>query len=163
MRKHRIDISPVTEDLTAVSTKTAEIVAALGFLVPLEEGERKALPRLGLRNETFALGVIDLARQNPQVVPAGIDMAALQRDVAAREALLPLFRELQRITNLLQDTLTLLGCDMYEGSRALYKSMKVIGDLHGLAEAIAELGRRFANQGRSQQAPGTTPPPATQG
>lgn len=73
-------------------------------------------------------------------------MAALERDIDAREMLLPLYRDLQRTTKMIEDTLTLLGCDIYEGSRALYKTMKVIGDLYGLGEAIAELGRRFAKQ-----------------
>ncbi|MHA3770074.1 hypothetical protein ACXR0O_00890 [Verrucomicrobiota bacterium sgz303538] len=156
MKKQLIDITIAADDITAVTTALTTLQTKLSFLLPLEEAERKRLRRLGLRNETFSLGVIDIAQGNPQVVPAGIDMAALQRDVAAREQLLPLLREMQRLTRLMEDTVILLGCDIYEGGRALYKTMKVVGELHGLSEVIAELGRRFAKKRTTEPATGST-------
>ncbi|RYD68764.1 MAG: hypothetical protein EOP84_29760, partial [Verrucomicrobiaceae bacterium] len=143
MKKHLIDLTIVAEDIAAATAGITAVRNALTMLKSLDEDERKSLLRLGLRNESFSLGIIELARLHPQAVPAGIDMAAIQRDIVAREQLLPLLIELQTVTKMVEDTLILFGCDIFEGGRALYKTLKVTGGLFGLSEVIAELGRRL--------------------
>ena len=167
MKKHLIDTTFAPEDLTSATGAAATIRASLPSLRNLNEDERTRLQRMGLRNESFSMGIIEVARLHPQAVPAGIDMAALERDIVAREQLLPLLRELQALTKLIEDTIELCGCDIFEGARALYKTLQVTGELYGLSEVIAELGRRFAMPPRKKAAPapeapssGTTPTPS---
>ena len=155
MKKHLIDITVASETVTTAKGHIDSLRASLTFLLSLQEDERKRLRRLGLRNETFSLGAIEVARNHPQVIPAGIDMAAIERDITAREQLLPLLRDLQSFTRLLEDTVILLGCDIYEGGRTVYKSMKLVGDLYGLSEIIAELGLRYARKSSTGTAPAT--------
>jgi hypothetical protein len=107
--------------------------------------------------------VIELARQNPGLIPATIELAALERDIAAREQLLPLLFRLQRLVRMLEDTTIALGVDMYEGARGLYKAMKITAEINGLVEVVAALGERFAAQGRRKQTPSEEPTPTSDG
>ncbi|MHA3771344.1 hypothetical protein ACXR0O_07370 [Verrucomicrobiota bacterium sgz303538] len=167
MKKHLIDVVFSPEDMTAV---TGHLTGLLSKLEPsafaLDDDQRKRLQRLGLRNESFSRGVMELARQNPKLVPLTIDMSALERDIVAREQLLPALYQLQRITKLVEDTCIALGVDIYNGSRGLYKAMKVVAEINGISEIVEELGRRFARNTRTTQLPdagsssSTTPPPS---
>ena len=116
MKKHLIDITVASETVTTAKGHIDSLRTSLTFLLSLQEDERKRLRRLGLRNETFSLGAIEVARSHPQVIPPGIDMAAIERDITAREQLLPLLRDLQSLTRMLEDTGILLGGDIYESS-----------------------------------------------
>lgn len=152
MKKHLIDVVFSPEDMTAV---TGHLTGLLSKLEPsafaLDDDQRKRLQRLGLRNESFSRGVMELARQNPNLVPLTIDMAALERDVAAYEQLMPVLFQLQRLAKLVEDTCIALGVDVYNGSRGLYKAMKVVAEINGISEIIEELGRRFARGSRPTQ------------
>ncbi len=164
MKKHLVDMTVSAEALTAA---LADITGLEGFVEPfaftLDDDQRKRLQRLGLRNESFSRGVIELAQQNPGLVPATIELAALERDIAAREQLLPLLFRLKRLVRMLEDTTIALGVDMYEGARGLYKTMKVTAEINGLVEVITALGERFAAQGRRKQTPAEDPTPTSGG
>jgi hypothetical protein len=68
MKKHLIDTNFATEDLTTATTSASAIRAALPSLKNLNESERTTLQRMGLRNESFSMGIIELARLHPQAV-----------------------------------------------------------------------------------------------
>jgi hypothetical protein len=165
MKKHLIDISPVAEDITSATAHFAGIRADLASILhSLEESQRKHTQKIGRRNETWCMEVMEVARQHPQVIPASIDMAALERDIAGREIILPLLIASRQMNQLLEDTYLMLGADFFNGSRGLYKSMKIVAALHGLEAIVASLGEHFARGPRKTGAPSetstTTPPPA---
>jgi hypothetical protein len=155
-----IDIVPTAESITSVQAHITGIFTEFDFMQSLEDDERKRLQRLGFRNETFSLGIIEIARQNPTLIPSRINLAQIGRDVDAREALLPVLLQLQALTRMLEDTHILLGVDIYKGALALYKVLQVVGDLEGLNELIAYYGQRFKKRNRTD---GGTPPPAASG
>lgn len=158
MKKHLVDMTVSAESLT---TALADITGLETFLEPiafaLDDDQRKRLQRLGLRNETFSRGVIELARQNPSLIPATIDLEALERDITARDQLLPVLFRINRMSRLLEDTVIALGVDAYEGARGLYKTMKITAEGSGVADDLAVLGRRFS---RTAPATGETEPAA---
>jgi hypothetical protein len=157
MKRDLIDIAPSAESLTTIQTHLTTIATECSFLVGLDEDQRTRLARLGLRNETFSLQVIETARQNPGAVPALIDLAGLLRDVDAREKLLPILIQMQTLTTLLEDTMILLGVDIYNGARAIYKTLQVVGDANGLSEILADLGKRFEKKSKQTETPGSSP------
>ncbi len=160
MKKHLVDMTIAGEDRTTMEGDVASLEAIVNtFAYLLDDDQRKRLQRYGLRNETFSRGVIDLAKQNPTLVPAHIDMAAIERDLVAREQILPLLFRVQRLVRLLEDTAIALGVDLYEAARGLYKIMQVTAEGSGVADTLAELGRRFARttSGTASQEPPTPP------
>jgi hypothetical protein len=155
MKKDLIDITLAAEKRTNIQTHMTALLQEIDFTVGLDDSQRKRLQRIGLANETFSRGILDVARQNPPLVPAQIDLAKLQRDLDAREQLLPVLRDLQKMAKLVEDTTILLGVDVYEAARALYKTLQVMAEANGLSEVLAELAKRFAGQGKR---PKTVPP-----
>ena len=154
MKKHLIDITPAPEDLTSANAHFTGIRSDLATtLHSLEDSDRKHTQKIGRRNETWCLEVMEIARQYPQVVPPGIDMAALERDLSARTAILPLLVASRQLNRMLEDTFLMLGADLFNGCRGLYKSMQILADLHGLQEIVASLGEHFAKSPRQPKPP----------
>lgn len=158
MKKHLIDIVIAAEDMTAAVTHMTGLHQKLSpALQVLQDGDRNRVQHLGTRNETFSMAAIELARQHPQIIPAGIDMTALERDIVARQQLLPLLLNARQITRMLEDTVAMLGVDIYNGGRAIYRSAQIVGDLYGLAEVVEQLAQHFARTPKETADPVSTP------
>ena len=158
MKKHLIDVTFGAEAVTGAGT---DLTGAMTKLSPglqvLQDWERKRIRHLGTRNETFSMAAIEVARQHPAVVPAGIDMAALERDIAARQQLLPLLVRARQLVRMLEDTVSMLGADIFNGARGIYKSLLIVGELYGLAEVVAELSQHFARSASEPVEPAPAP------
>ncbi|RYD84506.1 MAG: hypothetical protein EOP84_05310 [Verrucomicrobiaceae bacterium] len=154
MKNHLIDITIAPEALTdmraAVTTLNTETAV---FGVHLDDAERKHSQKLGTRNETFTREMLEFARQYPTLVPTGIDILAIQRDLTALDQVTPLLFQLESLTRTLRDTHTALGIDLFNGTRGFYKAVKPLADINGVQDVIARIGRRFANQGRRKVEP----------
>ena len=154
MKNHLIDTTIGAESFTNMTTSVSALTTEVGtFSVHLDEGQRKHSQKLGTRNETFAREMLEFARQYPNLVPAGIDIAAIERDQTALDQITPLLFQLEVLTRSLRDTHTALGIDLFNGTRGLYKAVKPIADLNGVQDVITRIGRRFANQGRRKVEP----------
>jgi hypothetical protein len=156
MKNHIIDATITAETITNVNTGLSGIEQEIAtFSIVLDAAQRKHSLRIGTRNETFCREMIDLAREHPQLIPAAIDLAAIERDIAARDTLTPMLFRLKALTRQVEDTHIALGVDIYNGSRAMYKAVKPLGLISGVAEIITRIGQRFAGQGRRKPAPET--------
>jgi hypothetical protein len=158
MKKHLIDVTFGAEAVTGAGTDLTGAITKLSTgLHVLQDWERKRIQHLGTRNETFSMAAIEVARQHPQVIPAGIDMAALERDIAARQQILPLLVRSRQLVRMLEDTLMLLGSDIYNGARGIYKSLLIVGELYGMAEVVDELSQHFSKSASEPTAPAPAP------
>jgi hypothetical protein len=153
MKNHLIDVVLTPEALTDLTQTIAALNTGVAeFALSMDRSQRKRHAKLGLRNETFSRAILDLAAKKPDIVPATIDVAAVQRDLAAREQLLPLLWQLKSLILLLENTTTALGIDIYEATRGIYKAAKITAGISGTSAVLQEIGKRFANQGRRKQA-----------
>jgi hypothetical protein len=162
MKKHLIDITPAAESIASATAHFTGLRADLATILhSLEESQRKHCQKIGRRNETWCMEVMEVARQHPEVVPASISMEAIERDITAREMVLPLLLSSRQLTQMLEDTFTMLGVDLFNGTRGLYKSMQIVADLHGLEAIVASLAEHFARpsraKGGSAEAPAAPP------
>jgi hypothetical protein len=78
-----------------------------------------------------------------------------ERPVAREQQLTPVLFHLKALTRQVEDTHNALGIDLYNGCRALYKAIKPIALINGVADLIARIGQRFARQGRRKATPKT--------
>jgi hypothetical protein len=158
LKNHLIDISIAAESLTALRTAAAAMATELGTIaVTLDDAQVKYSAHMGLRNETFSREMLQVAEERPGLVPDTINVAAIKRDITARDQLGPIVIQLRAMTKLAEDTHSALGIDAYNGCRALYMSLKVIAKVAGISEIITDIGRRFARPSRRTQEP--TPEP----
>jgi hypothetical protein len=156
MKNYIIDATITAETITNISGGLTGIEQEIAtFALTLDAAQRKHSLRIGTRNETFCREMMDLAQDRPELFPAGIDLAALERDVAARDKLTPILFRLKALTRQVEDTHIALGVDIYNGTRAMYKAVKPLALINGVAEIIARIGQRFAGQGRRKPAPET--------
>ena len=163
MKNHIIDATIGAESITAMTTAVTTLNTEVAeFSVNLDDAERKHSQKMGTRNETFAREMLDFAQQYPNLIPAIIDVAELQRDLVAREQITPILFQVEALARTLRDTHTALGIDLYNGTRAMYKTVKPIAAIHGVQDVINRIGLRFAEQGKRKTAPTpeTTPPSA---
>ncbi len=122
----------------------------------MDDAQRKHSQKIGTRNETIAREMMEFARQRPDLRPGGIDFAAIERDLTARDQITPMIHELKALVRCLEDTHTALGVDLFNGTRGMYMSMNPIAEINGVQDVIERIGQRFAGQGKRKKASDTT-------
>jgi hypothetical protein len=100
---------------------------------------------------------------NPVLKPAYIDIAEFNKDLKARTDLYPLFTKIRSLLEMLDDTILLLGSDLYTNSIAFYRSVGVSAkaDVPGATSVYQDLAQQFP--GRPRKHSGETPPAPPQG
>ena len=98
--------------LQAVDQALSDLEAQLTGLVAMTSAQRRKLARMGDKSEAFCRQTLSMLSQNPQVVPATLNVADAVSDLQALDRLRP---RLQRITQLAErasDTEIALGSDV---------------------------------------------------
>lgn len=144
----------ITDDQLATALAgLAQIEAALPGLVSLDPGERKSVLYMGQKSEVFCRQTVRVLGQNPQIVPASLDLAGAQADLAALDQLRPVLERLQRLVSRADDTAIALGSDIMDVALDGYGQLKLSGSAHGLDDLRKELGTRWAKSRRKQPEP----------
>ena len=156
MKNHLIDVTIAPESITGIAAGITSIKAEVStFSLKMDDAQRKHSQKIGTRNETFAREMLEFARQRPDLRPGGIDFAAIERDLTARDQVTPMLLELKALVRCLEDTHTALGVDLFNGTRGMYMAMKPIAEINGVQDVIDRIGQRFVGQGRRKKAPDT--------
>ncbi|UHQ20211.1 hypothetical protein LVB87_03345 [Lysobacter sp. KIS68-7] len=122
-------------------------------LIALEADERKALTMMGPKSEGFArLGLVQM-RQNPDLMPRGLDMDGAFADLEARDNLIPVLQALQQLIEELDDTVAALGSDVMVVANLVYGILKSAGGGAGLDEAVREMSIRHKKSRKKTEKP----------
>ena len=121
-------------------------------LIALSTSKRRTIIRMGDKSEAFCRQALGVLAQNPQVVPASVDLSGALSDLAALDRLRPMLHRLQRLTERAQDTEMALGSDCMNVALAGYALLKVAGKNQGLEGLRKELGSRFFKTARTTEA-----------
>ena len=120
-----IEFSPA--DLEAIDGALAVLEAKLGILITLSADERRTAIKMGDKSEVFCRQTELVLRQNPGIVPGNFDLAGLQQDIVALDALRSLQQRLRTLTDRTDDTELALGSDIMSASFDGYALAKVGG------------------------------------
>ncbi|HEY9620709.1 MAG TPA: hypothetical protein V6C78_10085 [Crinalium sp.] len=139
-----------TIDATLTQQEIDEIVAALKtirdrlpFLIGLSAQERRQIPKMGRKSQTFAVRALDMATQHNDVMPRHLNVEEARRDLALFESLNPILQAVSHLRELLEDTQILAGSEAYAAARLAYNSAKVSGKNLGLDDIIDDLSQQF--------------------
>lgn len=96
-----------------------DINQAVEILVNIQEpklktltlDERKVLPKMGDRTVAFVEKALEYGQEYPQYIPAFIDVPEAKLDFDTVKTLRVYFTQLERITNELDDSMTLAGSE----------------------------------------------------
>ena len=138
------------EQWTAVDGALTVIETHMGPKIALPE--RKAVPQMGPKSEQFCRQTLSALGQNPQVVPASVDLAGAQADLATFDQLLPRLQRLQQVTERAEDAQFALGSDVMAAALQGYKLLKVAGRSQGLEGLRETLSGRFSKSPRKPAA-----------
>lgn len=125
-KENSISIVIPPADLQAVRDALATANSILlPFLIALTPEQRKKMLKVGDGTEPFVDKVMDYAVTDPQFLPAYVQLAEMQKDYDAVEGLLPIFRTVQQLESKLNDTVMLVGSEVYQYSLSYYNSVKM--------------------------------------
>lgn len=146
MNENRVSGTLSSEDVAAMQAAVGTIKQKLPFLKGLDPEVRRSLPRMGDKSRAFVRKCLEVANQNPGMLPRAFDLDEFRRDVALDEAMLPVGQMIQQLAEMLEDTQTAVRSDAYLAALAVYSSAKMAGKGQGLDGALDELGRRFVRK-----------------
>ena len=127
MSQDLVSLQFAPADLDAVDSALAVLEAQLEALVTLTATERRKAIKMGDKSEVFCRQTELVLRQNPGIVPSNFDLAGLQEDLTALDALRPRLQRLRALTDRADDTELALGSDILSASLDGYALAKVGG------------------------------------
>ena len=158
---NRISAQLTDANKAAVLQKIGEIRALLPFLLNLTPDERQTLPKLGDKTLGFDEKCASHMAQNPKLVPGFVDAAELEKDRALRTPLSDVVRELDSLTQAVDDTVTLVGHEIYMAELAFYQNVRQAAKrgVSGAQAIYDDLKDRFPGSGATPAGPPTPPRP----
>ncbi len=127
MSQDLVSLQFAPADLDAVDSALAVLEAKLEALITLTAAERRKAIKMGDKSEVFCRQTELVLRQNPGIVPSNFDLAGLQEDLTALDALRPRLQRLRALTDRADDTELALGSDILSASLDGYALAKVGG------------------------------------
>ena len=144
MYNDRIDLTLAPEDLTAADAALDTVEQKFAALPTVSDQDRKHYAKMGLKNAAIVFQILEVGRMNPDLLPRGLDLAKVERDLKAREELMPRLIQSQRVTERLEDSVLLLGVDLYAAALSIYYSLKRNAQTAAMKSTVAELSQAFA-------------------
>lgn len=146
MSTNRISATLSDADQAAVMTAIATIKEKLPFLLSLTMEERKALPKMGDKNQPFAHKALEIATQNPDFLPRSFNLEEMRRDVELFGEMYPIVMAMTQLQSMIDDTYVTVGSEAYASALQVYNYAKASGKDSGLEPLVTELGQRFARK-----------------
>ena len=159
MNTNRISATLSQTDQDAVLTAIATIRQKLPFLIDLTTAERVTIPKLGDKTQAFVKKALDVAAQNPDMLPAGSFLEEMRKDAQLFENLAPIRLAIDLLQKQVDDTTTQVGGEAYASARTIYTVSKTPFARAALRTAADDLGKRFSRKVQAA-APETPPAPA---
>ncbi|MGV8959048.1 MAG: hypothetical protein ACOH1V_01480 [Stenotrophomonas sp.] len=143
-----VSLTLTDAQLQAVDQALADIETQLSGLIAMGTVQRKKLARMGDKSGAFCRPALSVLAQNPQVVPASLNVADAQSDLETLDRLRPRLQRLARLAERATDTDIALGGDVMRCALYSYALLKVAGRNQGLEGLRKALGTRFAKTSR---------------
>jgi hypothetical protein len=128
----------------------------LVFLVGLTTDERRDIPKLGRKHHDFVASSLDMAAENPELMPGCLNVDQARKDMDLHDALNPIHQSLSQLRKLVSDTQTVVGSEAYAAARLAYSSAKATGKGQGLDDTLHDLSRHFHRPRRKATHPEAT-------
>ncbi|MGB9182289.1 MAG: hypothetical protein WCB68_23870 [Pyrinomonadaceae bacterium] len=157
MPDNRISAAISQADQQAVLAAINTIKQKLPFLIDLTPDERHSLPKMGDKSRAFVSQALELATQNPDILPRSFDVEEMRKDVELLSALSPLLAAISQLQELLEDTYLAVGSEAYTAALLVYQYARACGKGPALDGALDALGQRFARKS-SKSSPSANKP-----
>jgi len=113
-----------SKDIKEIMDAISFINEKLPDLITLNREELDALPKTGTETIDFVLENLKEAENNPEIVPKGVDLKEIKKDVRLIHSIYKILDPLKKLEKKLEDSALLAGSEAYLPSIAIYNSMK---------------------------------------
>ena len=140
------------DDFNTALTTQAGIL--LNKVINLTPEERQRYARVSYEMIPWVEKCQGYMQTNPTLVPAYIDTAEFDKDMKTRQDLTPLYTTLRSIFESMDDTMLLIGNDVYNNCIAFYRAVKAASQANvpGSTSIYEDLAQQFPGR------PGSTVP-----
>lgn len=149
--QNRITATLTEADRLAVLEAFKTILTKLPFLVSLTPDERRELPKMGDKSVAFVRKSVEMAQEGSDYLPGAFDAEEFKNDLALFDALLPILQKSVKLNEMLEDTMIVVGSDLYVAALEHYAAAKRNGSTGGLDELLTVLGQRFSRRSASSK------------
>jgi hypothetical protein len=140
---------PSAEDQAAVKAAIASLKQKLPFLINLDPADRKSLPRSGGKVQTFIKEALDVAVQNPTVLPVAFDVNDMIGDMQLLGYLTSIQLALRQLMRQVDDTVMQVGSQAYAAARTVYASSSSHFAGPQLEVAANQLAKHFGRKSKN--------------
>jgi len=151
MATNLISYELTQERVDEIRNKIAELNKLLDFTIVLTPDERSILPVMGDKTVAFVEKSLEMAKNNPQLLPPYLDVPELQRDLSTAKQINPLISELEIVLAKLNDTSLAAGSEAYSAALVFYNTVKSAQktNVSGAESLYNELKQRFPGRPKS--------------
>ena len=153
MPQNLISLTLTDADHAAIADALSTLESKLSGLISLSTDERRSLNKMGEKSETFCRRTLVAMSDNPGLIPADVDVAEAQRDMAQLDALRPHIARLTKLLGRAEDSQMALGSDAMVRALEGYALLKVLGKGSGLDALRRDMSVRFARKARVTESP----------
>lgn len=146
MSQNLISLTLTEEDYAEIDQAIATLDAKLAGLITLDTAERRAISKMGEKSEAFCRRTLVTMSENPELIPAGVDLAEALRDMAQLDALRPRATRLRKLMGRIDDSEMALGSDMMATALEGYALLKVLGKGSALDALRRDMAIRFSRK-----------------
>ncbi|RYY85117.1 MAG: hypothetical protein EOO15_17780 [Chitinophagaceae bacterium] len=151
MPQNLISLTLTEGDHAAIADALSTLEGKLSGLISLSTDERRALNKMGDKSETFCRRTLVAMSENPGLIPADVDVAEAQRDMAQLDLLRPHIARLTKLLGRAEDSEMALGSDVMVTALEGYALLKVLGKGSGLDSLRKDMSVRFTRKTRATE------------
>ena len=152
MSDQKLSVTMTAADVDDVMRAIQTIKQKMPFLLALSGDERRALPQPGDRGRAFISKALEVATQNPSILPGFFSLEELRKDVELGNTLQPILLSLAQLQGMMEDTARVATSEAYTGALNVYSYAKASGSAAAVGGAVEELGKLFARRGAAANA-----------
>jgi hypothetical protein len=153
MPQNLISLTLTDADHAAIADALSTLESKLTGLISLSTDERRSLNKMGEKSETFCRRTLVAMSDNAGLIPADVDVAEAQRDLAQLDALRPHIARLTKLLGRAEDSEMALGSDVMVTALEGYALLKVLGKGSGLDALRRDMSVRFTRKARATESP----------
>jgi hypothetical protein len=158
---NNISIEFTAADIAAIDNALTAIEAALaGKVVNLTPLDRKTFGKINNKRENWVTKVRNYITQLPTIKPSYLDLPEHDKDIDARNVIMPRLNRIVAINRSMEDTAMLISSDLYHNSLGVYGNVKEMSkrNVPGITPIYHDLKDQFP--GGKGHKTGNVPPPA---
>ncbi len=153
MTENRISATLTPADVEAILEAINIIKQKLPFLISLRPEEKRALPKPGDKSRAFISKALEVATQNPDILPRVFNLEEMRKDVELSESLATVQLAMKQLHELIDSTVAVVNSEAYTAALSVYTLAKASGKAAAMNKVLDDLGRRFARKGQTAPKP----------